>query len=112
MFQKRLTWFWIMLTTLAIIIVGRLVQLQVVYADEYHALAERILTRQPDYITAPRGTIHDRNRIPLVSDEPASDVCIHYALLDDDPINRRNYLIDIAPRPAPARRLSGRLPPL
>ena len=58
--------------------------LQVAQAAEYEELAARILTRQPIYLAAPRGTIRDRNGIPLLTDEPSSDVAVHYALLSDD----------------------------
>jgi cell division protein FtsI/penicillin-binding protein 2 len=53
MFRKRLTWFWILLTGLATVIIARLVQIQVVQAAEYRQLAERILTRPVRYLDAP-----------------------------------------------------------
>jgi cell division protein FtsI/penicillin-binding protein 2 len=96
MFEKRLTWFWILLTAIAALIVGRLAQVQVVSAAEYDALAERLLTRSPDYVTAPRGTIRDRNGVPLVSDEPTFDVCVHFAVLSRPLDPERRYLARIA----------------
>jgi len=88
MFEKRLTWFWILLTAMAVVIVGRLVQIQVVSAAEYEELAERLLTRPARYPRAPRGTVYDRHGSPLLSDEPSSDICIHYGLLT----KRKDYL--------------------
>jgi len=98
MFEKRLTTFWILLTVLAVAIVGRLVQIQVAQAEQYHVLAERILTRVPIYLAAPRGTIRDRHGTPLLSDEPTFEVAIHYALIGNDDQRRRRYLTRVAER--------------
>jgi penicillin-binding protein 2 len=96
MFEKRLAWFWVLLTAIALVIVGRLVQIQVAQAAEFESLAERILTRRPDYIVAPRGTVFDRNGVPLLSDEPTSDICVHYALLADPSQPNATYLHRVA----------------
>ncbi len=96
MFKKRLTWFWILLTVVALVIIGRLVQIQVADAAQYDELAERILTRRPIYIPAPRGTIHDRHGTPLLSDEPTFDVGLRYALVSADEPFLDNYLIKAA----------------
>ncbi|MCK4341168.1 MAG: hypothetical protein KAY37_05525 [Phycisphaerae bacterium] len=96
MFEKRLTWFWILLTAVALLIVGRLVQVQIVHAAEYEELAERIMTRRPDYIAAPRGTVFDRHGTPLLSDEPTSNICVHYALLSNNEKFLHKYLIRVA----------------
>jgi len=81
MFLKRLTWFWVLLTGLACVLAGRLVDIQVVHAGDWENLALRLLTRQPRYQRAPRGHILDRRGRVLVSDQPSSDVCVHYAVL-------------------------------
>lgn len=96
MFERRVHAFWILLVAIALVIVGRLVQVQVVQAAEYEALAARILTRQPIYLAAPRGTIRDRNGIPLLTDQPSSDVAIHYALLCGDERRLDSYLTGVA----------------
>lgn len=96
MFEKRLTWFWIALTGIALIIVGRLVQIQIVEAAEYERLAENMLTRPPDYVTAPRGTVYDRNQHPLLTDEPTFNVCIHYRLLTTREGVAEEYLSSVA----------------
>ncbi|MBK9118053.1 MAG: hypothetical protein IPM18_00375 [Phycisphaerales bacterium] len=88
MFQRRLAWLWGLLTALALAIVVRLAQIQVVQAEDYTALAERILTRPVRYIHASRGSILDRNGRVLLRDEPAADVSIHYAVLAGE----RSYL--------------------
>jgi len=84
MFRKRLTAFWVILSVLALIIIARLAQIQVAEADEYRLLAERILTRPVRYLPATRGSILDRQGRPLLSDEPTSDLCVHYAVLAED----------------------------
>ena len=61
MFERRLQWFSGMIGAVALVILLRLVDLQYVRAAEYEALADRLLTRPTSYLTAPRGTIHDRH---------------------------------------------------
>jgi len=92
MFRRRLTWFWILLTTLTLVIVARLVQIQILDADRYRALAERIVTRRPEYVPAPRGTVFDRNGVPLLRDQPSYDISIHYGALT----RREDYLLTAA----------------
>lgn len=89
MFRKRLTWFWILLTGVALVLVARLVEIQIVRADQYEDLATRMLTRPVRYLRAPRGRILDRQGRVLMSDEPSSDVSIHYAVLTGQ---SRSYL--------------------
>lgn len=81
MFLRRLTWFWILLTGAAVVLVGRLFEIQVVRADEYRDLATRILTRPVQYLRAPRGGLLDRNGRVLVRDEPAYDIGLRYEVL-------------------------------
>lgn len=101
MFEKRLRWFVVLMVALALVTVARLVDIQVVRADHFAALADDLLTRKPRYLAAPRGSILDRNGRVLVSDEPTSDVSVRYevlaALLDDTlPTASRKYLEAVA----------------
>jgi cell division protein FtsI/penicillin-binding protein 2 len=96
-FAKRLKWFVVLMIAVALVIIGRLADVQVVRAAHYEALADRILTRAPEYLTAPRGSILDRSGEVLVTDEPAWDISVHYAalltlVLDDLPKVGRDYL--------------------
>jgi len=96
-FAKRLRWFVILMTVVALAIVARLVDIQVLRAAQYQALADDLLTRPVRYLAAPRGSILDRNGQVLVSDEPASDISVRYevllALLSDElPHASRAYL--------------------
>lgn len=92
MFQKRLTWFWVLLSAVTLVIVARLAQIQVVEAAHYQTLAERILTRRPEYVPARRGAILDRHGVPLVRDEPGYDISIHFGALT----LRVDYLLQAA----------------
>jgi penicillin-binding protein 2 len=92
MFQRRLTWFSILLAVVALVVIARLVQIQVVQAAEYERLAERILSRRPEYVPAPRGTVFDRNGQVLLTDVPTADICIHYGALT----GRETYLLQAA----------------
>ncbi|TWT45767.1 Stage V sporulation protein D [Phycisphaerae bacterium RAS1] len=81
MFQRRLWWFSMLLVGLALAIIGRLAQIQIINASQYQQLSTRLLTRPARYIAAPRGALLDRNGVVLVCDEPASDVAIYYPVL-------------------------------
>jgi cell division protein FtsI/penicillin-binding protein 2 len=104
LFVRRLQWLSSLLGLLAIIIVARLVDIQVVRAAGYETLADRLLTRPTTYLPAPRGAIHDRLGRIVVSDVPTSDIGIHYALLpmllsdpgQPPPAESREYLQAIA----------------
>ena len=81
MFERRLRTFWILLTLTALALVARLIDIQLVNAETYEQLAAQRMTRPVRYLRPPRGGIFDRNGVPLVTDEPASDVSIHFAVL-------------------------------
>jgi cell division protein FtsI/penicillin-binding protein 2 len=93
MFENRLKWFSILLGAVALVIVARLAQIQIVRAAHYEQLASRILTRPVRYLPAVRGSILDRNGRPLVRDVPASDIGVHYAVLSGD---SADYLYAVA----------------
>jgi cell division protein FtsI/penicillin-binding protein 2 len=92
MFQKRLVWFAILLAGVALVVIARLVQIQVLQAAEYERLADRILSRRPEYVPAPRGTVFARGGEALLTDVPTSDVCVHYGALT----GRETYLLQAA----------------
>ena len=92
MFEKRLKWFSIFLALVALIIVARLIDIQILQAGDFEALAIRQLTRPTSYLPAPRGSIRDRNGRPLLSDVPAADICFHYGVLTGRP----GYLNQVA----------------
>lgn len=81
MFEKRLKWFTLLLAGVTLVVLLRLVQIQVVRAEHYQALADGMLTQPTRYYRAARGSILDRRGRVLVSDIPAFDVAMHYAVL-------------------------------
>lgn len=94
MFERRLAiLLWIVALT-AIVLLGRLFQLQIVQGSFYRGQSESALERPPETLWPLRGRILDRHGQVLISDEPAYDVTIHYGVLslDDD------YLADLARR--------------
>ena len=93
MFRNRLTWFWGLLTGIALVLVIRLLDIQVVHADAYEDLATRLLTRPVRYLRAPRGSILDRHGRVLVSHEPSFDVSVRYEVLTGE---SRQYLRAVA----------------
>ena len=97
MFAKRLRWFALAMVALALIIIGRLVDIQIARAGFYEALADEMLTRPVTYLDAPRGSILDRRGRVLVADQPASDIRIRYEVLlsllsKELPRETRSYL--------------------
>ncbi len=115
MFEKRLAWFSLLLGLLAVVIIGRLVQIQVVEAAQYEDLAAELLTRPVRYLPAPRGSILDRNGTPVLSDVPTYDIAIHFGALTRNP----DYLKQAAwrmrergdfPRDMPTRDIANFLP--
>lgn len=84
MFRKRLQSLVLLLSGITLIIFVRLFALQVVYAQTFEGIADRLLTRPERYLTAPRGSILDRHGRPLVSDVPSWDVSVDYRVLAGD----------------------------
>lgn len=104
MFEKRLKWFTLLLAGVTLVVVLRLVEIQVVHAEHYQALADGLLVQPTRYYRAARGSILDRHGHVLVSDTPAFDVALHYAILCGD---SERYLRALADQ----RRRRGLTPP-
>ncbi len=96
MFRNRLTWCWVLLTGITVVILARLGQIQILQAAQYETLAEALRIQPERLLPAPRGTIFDRRGTPLLSDVPAYDVCLHYAVLSDDDARLDEYLYSVA----------------
>ena len=107
-FQRRAQWFAGIVAVLALLIAGRLVQIQVVNADYYEQLGSELLI-QPDIILpAPRGTIYDRAGRPLLRDEASSDIAVHYQVLTFS--DRERYLRQVARQLRRLERYPGTMP--
>lgn len=63
------------------VILGRLVQMQLVHGSEYRREANRSL-EDYEFPQGMRGRIFDRNGLILAEDEPCHDFCLDYPLLD------------------------------
>ena len=97
MFAKRLKWFVIAMVALALITIGRLIDIQIVRAHLYETLADQMLMRPVTYLDAPRGSILDRRGQVLIADQPASDIRVRYEVLlsllsKELPRETRSYL--------------------
>ncbi|MGE3182367.1 MAG: penicillin-binding transpeptidase domain-containing protein, partial [Phycisphaerae bacterium] len=73
---------------------ARLVDIQILRADEFSALVDVVSPKQIAYIRPPRGAILDRNGRVLVADEPSSDITMYYPVL----ANREAYFLREASR--------------
>jgi penicillin-binding protein 2 len=93
-FARRVQWFVTILSLVAIVLIARLAQIQILEAKAYDQLGQQILTRAPRYLPAPRGTIFDRHGRPLLSDVPTTDISVRYEVLTFS--NRRQYLSALA----------------
>jgi cell division protein FtsI/penicillin-binding protein 2 len=87
----------------AVLIAARLAQIQIIYAGEFETLSQQITRPTIRFISAPRGRILDRNGAVLVSDEPTSDICVHYKILIGD----ERYLEGLARRMRREPRFAG-----
>jgi len=81
MFEKRLRILLCVLALAALVLLGRLGQLQIVHADYYRQRAERSLILTPTQLPFVRGSIRDRNGEVLVSDEPCWELTIDYGVI-------------------------------
>ncbi len=86
--QQRLNLFYIPIVLIFLILAARLWQLQIIRGSGYAKMAEnnRIRTIQ---VVAPRGTILDRNNIPLVDNRPSFNVLLYRESMEDQAATSR-----------------------
>jgi len=82
--QQRLGWFSLPVVLIFLTLAARLWQLQIIQGPQYALEADRNRIRSLD-IVAPRGTIVDRNNIPLVENRPSYNIVLY-----------REYMVDPA----------------
>jgi len=82
LFHLRLNWTLGLVVVLFLVLASRLWQLQVIQGPEYVRLAEqnRVRTIQ---LVAPRGTISDRNNVPLVENRSAFNILLYRESIKD-----------------------------
>ncbi|HEY3241753.1 MAG TPA: penicillin-binding transpeptidase domain-containing protein [Phycisphaerae bacterium] len=84
MFETRLKILACVLMICAAVVVGRLIELQVVNADVYRRKADQVLLKPAERLPCVRGRILDRTGFVLASDDPDWKVCIDYDVLAMD----------------------------
>jgi penicillin-binding protein 2 len=80
--QQRLNLFRIPILLVFLVFAARLWQLQIIQGSEYALRAEHNRIRTIELI-APRGTVSDRNNIPLVENRPSFDVLLYRESMKD-----------------------------
>jgi penicillin-binding protein 2 len=83
MYKNRVKVFLGLMSAVFLLLVGKLVQLQVIEGGQYRLKAEQAM-RKVNVLPVMRGKITDRNGRILAMDEPCFDLCLHYRLLTDD----------------------------
>ncbi|MCH8966338.1 MAG: hypothetical protein IID43_01550, partial [Planctomycetes bacterium] len=84
MFERRLKLLLVAAGLVALVIVGRLIELQVVHAGYYRKRAERSMRLRPRPLPFIRGAIVDRNGEVLVSDQACWDLTLDFRILSAD----------------------------
>ena len=95
MYKQRIKVFLGLLAAVFLLLVGKLVQLQVIEGKQYRHNAEEAM-RKVSILPVMRGKITDRKGRILAMDEPCFDLCLHYRLLTNDPVWIRDQTRQIA----------------
>ncbi|HYK89788.1 MAG TPA: penicillin-binding protein 2 [Acidobacteriota bacterium] len=74
--QQRINLLYIPIILIFLVLAGRLWQLQIIQGSEYAEKAERNRIRTIQ-VVAPRGTISDRNSVPLVENRPSFNIQLY-----------------------------------
>ena len=81
MFERRVKVVLLIALVALLVVIGRLVDLQIIHADIYREQAADALLLRPQTLPFVRGRILDRTGLILASDEPAWDIKIDYGML-------------------------------
>ncbi|HWL91958.1 MAG TPA: hypothetical protein VNT79_00340, partial [Phycisphaerae bacterium] len=81
MFERRLKIVLLVPIFYSLVLIARLYSLQIAQGDEFEQKADDALVSPKKFLPPLRGRILDRFGRPLVSDEPASDIAVHYGVL-------------------------------
>jgi penicillin-binding protein 2 len=103
--QQRLNSLFYFLICIVIILAARLWQLQIIQGTQYALKAERNRVRNIP-VMAPRGTILDRNNVPLVENRPSFNVLLYRESVKDMNVTSRFIVEKLQMRP---EELSARL---
>jgi penicillin-binding protein 2 len=80
--QRRIRWLYPPLILVFLLLGARLWWLQILQGSEYALLAEHNRIRNIQ-VTAPRGPVFDRNRIPLVENRPSFNILLYREFMKD-----------------------------
>jgi penicillin-binding protein 2 len=83
MYKQRIKVFLGLMAAVFLLLVGKLVQLQVIEGKQYRLKAEEAM-RKVNILPVMRGKITDRKGRILAMDEPCFDLCLHYRLLTNN----------------------------
>jgi len=83
MYKRRLKVFLSLMATCVVVLVGRLVQLQLVQGQEFRRQADELLT-YGELLPTARGQILDRRGRVLAYDQACFDFCLDYGMLTED----------------------------
>jgi len=95
MYKQRMKVFLGLLAAVFLLLVGKLVQLQVIEGKQFRLKAEQAM-RKVSILPVMRGKITDRKGRILAMDEPCFDLCLHYRLLTGDAAWARDQTRQIA----------------
>ena len=84
MFNRRLKVLFVILSVVAVLVVGRLIDLQVARTEELRQQAAESLRRPIRLVPAVRGRILSRYGQVLACDSPQWELCVYYPALVDD----------------------------
>jgi len=83
MYKQRIKVFLGLVAAVFLLLVGKLVQLQVIEGKQYRLKAEEAM-RKVSILPVMRGKITDRKGRTLAMDEPCFDLCLHYRLMTNN----------------------------
>ncbi len=86
MFERRLKVLLFILLLACAALAIRAFQIQLLQRDLWRKQATELMKRG-EFIETTRGTIFDRNGVPLVDDAPCVDACVDFRAIIDDPDN-------------------------
>lgn len=89
MFEQRLKILLVLLAMPLLVLAARLVELQLVQAEDHRKAARDLLHQRPRFFPFLRGVIVDHQGIPLAYNAETWDIAVHYGVMTDDVSMRR-----------------------
>ena len=86
MFERRLKVLLVILLVACAALAIRAAQIQLLQRDLWRKQATELMKRG-EFIETTRGTISDRNGVPLVDDAPCVDACVDFRAINEEPVD-------------------------